>query len=81
MPKPVHDCVNKLLSKDDFYPGKSQEDRESAAWGICYKNYNKKHEKAEVLKSVDEVTSALEAQGLWKEATLLHKVFMRIAES
>jgi len=36
MPKKVHDCVQNMLSDEDFYPGNP--DRESIAWGICYKN-------------------------------------------
>ncbi|MBS1722749.1 MAG: hypothetical protein JSS66_07040 [Armatimonadetes bacterium] len=44
MPKDVHDCVNKLKAKEDFYPG--DPDRESIAWGICWKNKKRKQAKA-----------------------------------
>jgi len=42
MPKPVHDMVEKMLANDSFYPEKSEEDRESAAWAIAYSKFNKK---------------------------------------
>ncbi len=42
MPKPVHDMVEKMLADKSFYPDKSKDDRESAAWGIAYKQYNKR---------------------------------------
>lgn len=42
MPKPVHDLVDKLLDNPDFYPEKSDKDRESTAWAIAYSNFNKR---------------------------------------
>ena len=40
MPKEVDSCVQELLSKEDFYPDKSSEERESAAWAICNKRHS-----------------------------------------
>jgi hypothetical protein len=42
MPKVVHDLVDKLLADPDFYPEKSEEDRESTAWAIAYSKQKKK---------------------------------------
>lgn len=56
MPKEVHDCVQDLLSKDDFYPDKSESERESAAWGICQERHGAKGTLEPVtFKTVDEV--------------------------
>ena len=41
MPKPVHDLVDKILEDSNFYPEKSEEDRESTAWAIAYSKFNK----------------------------------------
>ena len=46
MPKPVHDMVDKMLADESFYPNKSKEDRESAAWAIAYSKYKKRKKKS-----------------------------------
>ena len=33
------------MADKNFYPKLSHEDRKSAAFGVCYKNYNAKHKR------------------------------------
>ena len=42
MPKPVDDLVETLLKNPDFYPEKSEDEQKAIAFGIAWKQYNKK---------------------------------------
>ena len=45
MPKPVDDLVETLLKNPDFYPEKSEDEQKAIAFGIAWKQYNKKKKK------------------------------------
>lgn len=70
MPKVVHDLVDKLLAKKDFYPG--DKDRESKAWAIAYKQVGGK--KSNRYVSVLRCANALDEIGYYKEADELTKI-------
>lgn len=64
MPKKVHELVNKLLKQKDFYPDKSEKDRESSAWAIAYSQLkNHAFSVSDFLKYSD----ILDSLGLFKE--------------
>jgi len=69
MPKRVHDLVDKLLRKKDFYPDKSEEEREDIAWGIAQKQLGDK--KSEVVADLLRAADHLDALGLHKEADIV----------
>ena len=71
MPKRVHDLVNKLLRKKDFYPDKSQEEREDIAWGIAQKQLGDK--KSETVESLLKAAEYLDSVGFYKEADVIAK--------
>ena len=68
MPKEVHDLVNKLLRKKDFYPEKSEEDRKSTAWAIATDQIKKKHHKSSYVLDFIKCASILDELGFYKEA-------------
>jgi len=70
MPKDVHDCVERLKSKKDFYPGK--EDRESIAWGICW-NLKKKRQKQASTESMIRLAQTLDNNGEFEAADIVDR--------
>jgi hypothetical protein len=69
MPKRVHDLVNKLLQKKDFYPDKFQEEREEIAWGIAQKQL--KHKKSQTVENLLRAAEYLDSLGLYREADVI----------
>lgn len=45
MPAPIDDFVQDRLADPSFYPDKTDEERESIAWGIGWNQYKVKHPK------------------------------------
>lgn len=74
MPKEVHDLVNKLLRKKDFYPEKSEEDRKSTAWAIATEQIKKKHHKSSYVLEFIKCASILDELGFYKEADQVIKL-------
>ena len=82
MPKPVDDLVKTLLEDPNFYPEKSEKDKESTAWAIAWSQYNKKKnkkKKKKALSKLNKVITALEKSGSLRLANELNEIFTRIA--
>ena len=81
MPKKVDEIHDALIADPNFYPDKSDKQKESIAWAIAWskmKNKKKKRKK----KSMDllnKIITALEERGFEKEASTLHNVFIKIS--
>lgn len=87
MPKFVDDLANKLKDDPDFYPEKSDKQREGIAWAVAWSQFkkNKKKKKKSTRKSnlqlLNNVIGALEEMNLVKEAGNLHKVFIKLSDN
>ena len=86
MPKFVDDLANKLKEDPEFYPEKSDKQREGIAWAVAWsqfkKNKNKKKSKRKSsLQLLNKVIKALEEKNFIKEANDLHKVFIKLSQS
>lgn len=82
MPAEVHHLVDKLLAKDDFYPEKSEEEREHIAWAIAQiqTGHGKRHKKKSgVAKELSRIASALDQNGLHDLADSLTEVMTSLA--
>lgn len=83
MPKIIHDLVNKLLRKKDFYPDRPQKERESLAWAIAYKQkgHTRKHKKhASAFRELSACANNLDLRGLHEEADLITRALWRLAQ-
>lgn len=85
MPKFVDDLANKLKEDPDFYPEKSDKQREGIAWAVAWSQFkkkkNKKTKKKSSLELLNKVITALEDKNFNKEAENLHKVFLKLSQS
>lgn len=87
MPKFVDDLANKLKEDPGFYPEKSDKQREGIAWAVAWSQFkkNKKKKKKSTKKSnlqlLNNVIGALEEMNLVKEASNLHKVFIKLSDN
>lgn len=82
MPKFVDDLANKLKDDPDFYPEKSDKQREGIAWAVAWSQFkkNKKSKRKSNLQLLNKVISALEENNFHKEADHLHKVFLKLSQ-
>jgi len=78
MPKEVEKFVKDRLNDSDFYPEKSEEEREQIAWGIGTKQYKKKHHqklksktksrKSDVINDLIKLAMSYDQMGLYQQA-------------
>lgn len=86
MPKFVDDLANKLKEDPDFYPEKSDKQREGIAWAVAWSQFKKKKSKKKSkrksnLELLNKVITALEDNNFNKEAQDLHKVFLKLSQA
>jgi len=85
MPKFVDDLANKLKEDPDFYPEKSDKQREGIAWAVAWSQFKKKKNKKKSKRSsnlqiLNKIITALEEKNFTKEANDLHKVFIKLSQ-
>jgi hypothetical protein len=87
MPKFVDDLANKLKEDPDFYPEKSDKQREGIAWAVAWSQFNKnkskkskKTKKKSNLEILNKVITALEEKSYIKEAQILHNIFVKLSK-
>ena len=83
MPKKVDEIHDALIADPNFYPEKSDKQKESIAWAIAWSKFKKKSKKRKK-KSMDDlnkVITALENYGMLKEADELHNIFIKVAQA
>lgn len=83
MPKKVDEIHDALIADPEFYPEKSDKQKESIAWAIAwskFKNKKSKKRKKKSMKDLNKVITALEDKGFEKEANALHQIFLKISQ-
>lgn len=85
MPKFVDDLANKLKEDPDFYPEKSDKQREGIAWAVAWSQFKKKKSKKKStrksnLNRLNKIITTLEDNNLTKEAYELHRVFLKLSQ-
>lgn len=83
MPKKVDEIHDALIADPEFYPEKSDKQKESIAWAIAwskFKNKKSKKRKKKSMKELNKVITALEDKGFEKEANALHQIFLKISQ-
>ena len=83
MPKKVDEIHDALIADPNFYPEKSDKQKESIAWAIAWSKFKKKSKKRKK-KSMDDLNKviiALEDYGMQKEANELHNIFVKVAQA
>lgn len=83
MPKKVDEIHDALIADPEFYPEKSDKQKESIAWAIAwskFKNKKSKKRKKKSMKELNKVITALEDKGYEKEANALHQIFLKISQ-
>ena len=83
MPKKVDEIHDALIADPNFYPDKSDKQKESIAWAIAWskmKNKKKKRKKKS-MNMLNKIITALEEKGFEKEASTLHDIFIKISNT
>lgn len=88
MPKKVDEIHDALISDPNFYPEKSEKEQEAIAWAIANSKYNKmkkkkkkKSKRKSFIENLNKVITALENNGYFKEADVLHNVFIKVSQN
>jgi len=81
MPKKVDEIHDALIADPEFYPDKSDKQKESIAWAIAWSKFKKtKKRKKKSINELNKVITALEEKGFEKEASALHEIFLKISQ-